>query len=278
MRGELRKCYLTWIRTALNLSARSPSVSTFGEVGWIGIESGNDLSEMDLLDIQLFRRMLNAPHASLPKQVIMKILRSNPTQSPYMARITDVLHQSNIHWLSLMSPFNRAHKRYAKTQFRAAAFKQWHAKVAASPNHTIIYGNYTELKRHAYHKLPSFRGRTLLTKLRVNDLPLGGAGYNSANPEPCPLCKDDFETRQHFIVMCPNLAQVRVRHQTTLPILLESDNLSETAILQHVLLVGHTDNVAKSAPIVGNLLADLWYERWLQLSAIIDVPYHGYYP
>ena len=278
LRGELRKCYLTWIRTALNLSTRSPSVSTFGEVGWIGIDSGNDLSEMDLLDIQLFRRMLNAPHDSLPQQIITKLLRSDPNLSPYMTRITGLLHQTNIHWVSLLAPINKSHKRYAKTQFRAAAFRQWHANVAASSNHNIVYGSYTELKCHTYHKLPAFRGRTLLTKLRVNDLLLSGAGYNSANPEPCPLCTLDFETRQHFIVTCPNLAQVRVRHHNILPILLEAEILSETAILQHILLVRSSDNVAKSAVNAGNLLADLWYERWLQLSAITVVPYHSYYP
>ena len=61
----------------------------------------------------------------------------------------------------------------------------------------------------------SFRGRTLLTKLRVNDLTLAGAGYNSNSPEYCLLCKTEFETES--ILWFLARAYTRYVHCTILP-------------------------------------------------------------
>ena len=194
LRSTLRKFYLKLARSALNLSPSSPGTSTLGEIGWIGIDRDDDLSFIDLLDLQLFRRILNSPHGSLPRLIAMKLMAANAPETLYMAKIRKILKVTNIHWLQLLSSFNYSPKRFAKKKFFATAFRQWRKKVLSSPSHSAIYGMCTALKCQEYLSLPPFRGRSLLTKLRVNDLKLAGAGYNSAHPEHCGLCKTEFET------------------------------------------------------------------------------------
>ena len=196
-----------------------------------------------------------------------------------MVKIRKILKVTNIHWLQLLSSFNYSPKRFAKKHFFATAFRQWRKKVLSSPNHSAIYGMCTALKCQEYLSLPPFRGRSLLTKLRVNDLKLAGAGYKSAHPEHCGLCKLEFETREHFLVSCPCLQEVRVRHHPNLPVLLEVLDKPPVVIAQQILLVFKVSNLPSYAPLIGNLIADLWYERWIQLCEIDpDTPYSPHYP
>ena len=179
LRVSIRKFYLKLARSILNLSQSSPSTSTFGEIGWIGIDNDGTLSPIDLLDLQLFRRILNAPQGSLPRIIVTKLMSANAPETHYMSKLKMILQSVSISWTQLLASPNYSPKRFAKKKFYVAASRQWQLKVQHSSSHASIYGFCSALKCQEYLSLPPFRGRTLLTKLRVNDLTLAGAGYNS---------------------------------------------------------------------------------------------------
>ena len=103
-------------------------------------------------------------------------------------------------------------------------------------------------------------------------------GYNTNKPELCPLCMAKPETRQHFVVSCPALQNVREIHWHRLPTLRQT-NERETTTFQHLLLYRPSRDIAVYAPSLGHFIADLWHERW-KLRVVKDrtTPYIPRYP
>ena len=79
----------------------------------------------------------------------------------------------------IMDTKNSGAQHYINKQFYKNAEIQWQRRISESKSHSIMFSSYAKLKCQLDLDIPSFRGRTLLTKLRVNDLPLQGAGYNA---------------------------------------------------------------------------------------------------
>ena len=61
--------------------------------------------------------------------------------------------------------------------------------------HSTLLGMKGYLRR-------AFPGRAILTRLRIDDLDLGAAGYRgkSGIKELCSICGEDAETREHFVL------------------------------------------------------------------------------
>ena len=143
----------------------------------------------------------------------------------------------------------------------AAARKEWRDAVKTSTRPRDTYGATETLKMRGYLKI-EFRGQTILTKLRLDDLRLGAAGYKSheAVQTMCALCGKEPETRIHFTVNCPTLHGVRSRHDQTMRL---TRNLGQVETFQTLILArppGATEN-GDRAISVGALLYDLWTER-----------------
>ena len=118
----------------------------------------------------------------------------------------------------------------------------------------------------------NFRGRRVLTKLRLDDLKLGAAGYKSksVHQQLCEMCGKEPETRQHFTVRCLALQHVRDRHMQTMRY---TERLNMTDAFKTLLLArppGATEN-GDRAVAIGALLHDLWEERCRLLDIRMDM-------
>ena len=85
--------------------------------------------------------------------------------------------------------------------------------VRASSRLMCTYEDVAQLETRGYLKA-DFKGRQVLTKLRVDDLNLGAASYNAKleSPPSCLLCGEEPETREHFLLRCRKLEGVRDAH------------------------------------------------------------------
>ena len=112
-----------------------------------------------------------------------------------------------------------------------------------------------------YLDLPCFPGRTLITKLHIDDLALEAASYNADAGGFCLLCGLGPETRFHFVLECPVLEPFRVAFSHLIPALLPGLPLLKR--FQTILLVGHIpfDQLNIRAGNSGALLRALWTRR-----------------
>ena len=259
-------------RSIMNLSQSSSPDSTLGELGWVGSRESTDLGYSDLLDVQMLRRLINSPSDSIPHRVVHQLLMSPEGKlTNYTIKLMSLLSRLDCNLAQLYHTQGRDAKSFVNKRFYKVAERQWQRRIADNKSHSETYPPRSKLQAQPYLDLPTFRGRTLLTKIRVNDLTLNAAGYNTQDPTNCTLCGEGYETRLHFVVSCPALQHIRCNHMTALPSLRGNtyihDN-SELTIYRKVILYYPPRNVAVHAPRVGHLLADLWYERWKLMSEI----------
>ena len=142
-----------------------------------------------------------------------------------------------------------------------AARAEWIQAVQLSDRLRDTYSLTEPLKTRGYLDI-NFRGRRILTKLRLDDLHLGAAGYKSKAvfQHLCEMCRMEPETRQHFTIRCPALDQIRLRHGQTLQL---TRHLNLADAFRTLILArppGATEN-GDRAVAVGALLHDLWEER-----------------
>ena len=112
-----------------------------------------------------------------------------------------------------------------------------------------------------------FKGRQIITKLRVDDLELDAAGFKGCGQmmEKCRLCGDSPETRMHFVVACSALAQVRQRHQQAI---LLAQGLNQADAFKTFILARPREATESShrAELVGAMLFDMWAYRSQRLN------------
>ena len=177
-----------------------------------------DLDYSDLLDVQMLRRLINSPTGSIPHRVVHQLLMSPEGKlTKYTIKLMDLLSRLDCNLAQLYHTQGRDAKSFVNKRFYKVAERQWQRRIAESKSHSEIYPPRSTLRAQPYLDLPTFRGRTLLTKIRVNDLALNAAGYNTQEPTNCTLCGEGYETRLHFVVSCPALQHIRCNHMTALP-------------------------------------------------------------
>lgn len=123
------------------------------------------------------------------------------------------------------------------------------------------YEDVATLETRGYLKA-DFKGRQVLTKLRVDDLNLGAASYNAKlePPPSCSLCGEEPETREHFLLRCQVLKGVRDAHPDVYKLTqgLSSHDAWRTLILARPR--GASEDLER-AKRVGALVHDLWTSR-----------------
>lgn len=136
-------------------------------------------------------------------------------------------------------------KDQVKKKIHEAATKCWNITILNSQHLAPLYPTRTTLQLQPYLTFEPFRGRLLLTKARVNDMPL-----RSTVPR-CPTCQHQCaETTTHYLLHCSALTHIRHAHPFT-------TGLS----LPQLLLTTPTQQTPARAQQHGNFLADLWLAR-----------------
>jgi hypothetical protein len=199
---------------------------------------------------------------SIPRRYWNSLMEADACGLPVPPQVSHAKRRlGDVGWSVAMLTWPNA-KRGLKTAVWRAASSNWAACVQGMPELAPSYAGNMKLEIRPYLKLDNFRGRRLLTKLRIDDLPLTAASYRTEEAPPCPLCNGEEETRPHFLIRCPALRTVRDMHSSALPWLDSECDLPERECIRRLLLVG-IDQAAltRVARQTGNYCADLWIRR-----------------
>ena len=102
----------------------------------------------------------------------------------------------------------------------------------------------------------------MLTRLRLDDLDLGGASYRgrAEAKQPCAMCDEEAETREHFALRCRSLAGARTSNSQVMSWVQNPPQQSDFDVLLLASPRGAEDDIEK-AVLVGKLFHDLWTLR-----------------
>ena len=246
---KLDTFFLSVLRAVLSVSRTASSDGVIGELGtipdnWRGL----------LRALTTFSRMLATPASSFVSQFIQGAINAAP-DCPFIRLI---LRTCTCLGLALTQrSTSRRWREKAKAKVRAQAAREWADRVVLQPNLLLAYGPQPVFMLRPYLKGAAFRGRQLLTKLRINDLNLKATSYTSDASVICPLCGTAPETRTHFVLHCPSLANTRRAYAALIAPL--RDRSASDALNMRIICQSTPGDAP--AHVVGNFLADLWFTR-----------------
>ena len=200
--------------------------------------------------------MLKAPHGSLPRR-FAEVARRGEEKLGIFRLVDDILNEQKAGFD--ISAFNS--KKNIKKWVREQASREWLLGARASSSLGATYQDELALEPRGYLNF-EFKGRQVLTKLRINDLDLGAAGFRakSGPPSNCQMCGVEPETRQHFLLSCKSLEEVRSLHPDALELTRGHSKPNKWRVLILAWPKGATED-ERRARKVGALAHDLWTAR-----------------
>ena len=146
------------------------------------------------------------------------------------------------------------------------AFQEWKTKVDESAVLSRTYCLSTSLGMKGYLR-SAFPGRAILTRLRIDDLDLGAAGFRGKSEikEHCSICGEEAETREHFVLRCRTLSAARDANRKAMDLTLRLPQAPAFDVLILATPRGAEDDIS-TAIIVGKLFHDLWTLRAKRLG------------
>ena len=149
-------------RTILNTSSRAPSLGILGETGWI-----DDESRVNIVRLRLLGSLYRANPESITG-MFFKDEWGTSRASPLLSFLFTLVKS-----LSLNLKLAKSKKTWSKASSNAvvARFtKKWLIDLASSPALQFYSMHRSNLSLPFYCTLPSFEGRALITRARINDL------------------------------------------------------------------------------------------------------------
>jgi len=191
---KLEAFQMNTLREILGVSKYSAKQGVLGELGEL-----RDVWRERMRQLLVAKQMLSAPKGSLlwalanegqnasPKLGIFKLVESFLTEVGNDKRTVEDFKS----------------KQEIKSWIHSSATKEWKTKVEASDRLQRTYALESKLTLRGYLKT-TFPGQQILTKIRIDDLDLEGAGIRKAggNAGPCQLCGEQEETGEHFLITC----------------------------------------------------------------------------
>jgi hypothetical protein len=240
------------LREILNLSQSVPRDGLLGETGdipdhWRHIRK----------QVAITHQLLSAPPLSIPRTVAEAAYDSKTgVVGRAIKALLDI--KADPHLLK-----DEKAKPALKQAIMLAAQREWRTRVASNRR---IAATYTHTRTLTFRKYLSeaYKGRTILLKLRLDDLPLGAASYkltsSTTHTTRCAACGQAPETRLHFALNCKALSNSRCNHPELLQIigLLPQEQAFETILLARPRSAA--DNLTR-AKLVAAYLYELWHHR-----------------
>lgn len=251
IKAKLEKFHFKTLREVLGVSSKAPKLGVTGELGEL-----TDIWRERQKQLLVAKQMLRAPHGSLPQRMA-DVARQGEAKLGIFRLAAEILNDQqagiDISW------FNS--KRSIKKWVREWASKEWLQRAQASPSLGATYQDETSLETRGYLNY-DFKGRQVLTKLRINDLDLGAAGFRgkAGSPPCCQLCGVEPETREHFLLRCRSLEEVRSLHPDALELTRGHSKPNEWRVLILAWPKGATEDEGRARK-VGALAHDLWTAR-----------------
>ena len=260
---KLETFQMSLLREVLGLSASARKDGVLGETGELP-----DVWRERKKQLLVAFQMIHAPEGSLPARIAKAAISACPRRG---------LFATVELWLANLDTKGRTildfkSKGDIKQWIWTQASDEWKHRVKESTSLRGTYNCNDTLRCRGY-LAEDFKGRQLLTKLRVDDLDLDAAGYKRAAAEKvnkqsgtttllstCRLCGVAPETRHHFVVQCRALDETRARHPGAQRLVV--DLSPQVAFCTIILARPHkADDDITTARLVGALLHDLWITR-----------------
>ena len=234
------------LRQVLDSSKSTPRDALFGETGDIP-----DFWRERRKALNMCHLLLSTPPQSIPGKLALVTREAK----------VGLMQRGSLLLTELGLPPDTILRQDAKVSIKrsvlATVTTEWRLRIQQQHRLTLTYppGTQSCLRGYLQH---DFKGRRVLSRLRMNDLALGAAGYNLFGPPTlCKLCGKEPETRVHFTLTCQSLNLARCRHPLPSPLLTLNEQF------QHVILArpqGATESPTL-ATRMGALVFDLWRER-----------------
>jgi hypothetical protein len=201
------------------------------------------------------RQMLGAPTGGLMERIARQANNASPKLGIFRVGST-FLEEAKAPPLEKFRS-----KGDIKRWIHTMASQEWKAMVGKSSVLSRTYYHSTSLGMKGYLRR-AFPGRAILTRLRIDDLDLGAAGYRGKSEikELCSICGDEAETREHFVLRCRPLNAARDANMKAMDLSLRPPQASAFDVLILATPRGAEDDI-NTATIVGKLLHDLWTLR-----------------
>ena len=243
------------LRQVLDSSKSTPRDALLGETGDIP-----DFWRERRKALNMCHLLLSTPPDSIPGRLALSTRDAK----------TGLMHRGSLLLSELGLPADTFLLQNAKLSIKRAVLgavtNEWHLRVQQQRRLTLTYPPGTHYGLRGYLQR-DFPGRRVLSRLRMDDLALGSAGYNLYGPQAlCSLCNREPETRQHFVLTCQALAAVRARHPLAVP----NQTLTLDEQFQRVILalpIGATESPS-IATRMGALVFELWRARLSLLNQI----------
>ena len=255
IRDRLALLQAKTLRQVLDSTKSCPRDALFGETGDIP-----DFWRERRKILNMCHLLLSTPPDSIPGRLALSTLEAK----------IGLMHRGSLLLSELGLPSDTFLRQNAKTLIKQAVLSavtvEWRLKIQQQHRLALTYPPDTQYGLRGYLR-QDFQGRRVLSRLRMDDLALGSAGFNRYGPPAlCKLCNREPETRQHFVLSCQALAYVRARHPLAIP----SPTLRLDDRFQQVILArpsGASESLS-TATLMGALLFDLWRTRLSLLNQI----------
>jgi hypothetical protein len=242
-------------REILEVSNSAPIAGLLGELGWMSTNFHDDT-----LAISFLRRLLAPKPHTLPRKLVAAMINTAQTSTgpipSFMSQALNLIQLAGTDPCSIQSWYARTIAFISQQ-----ADNYWLTSLMTLGDLKSSYPVNPRLQMQFYLKIDSFPGRRLITKVRINDLPLHRNRSQSTNPI-CPCCSTHCaETMQHFLLHCPSLTCIRRRHRH-IPAVDPLSTLSNAERLAAIRLVNppHNNDIMY-IHAVGAFLKDIWQKR-----------------
>jgi hypothetical protein len=254
-------------RDILGVTKTSTRLGTIAELGWLPESHREDLNFL------LFAaRLLKNPTLLVFMNKLHEHQSSLPSTSSkfFFHKLDNLLHKYNITFTALTK---NNYKLTVKKACRNHWKNEWQKTIKSSKSLPIAFDLPSPYTMQFYCTIQPFIGRTLITKLRLNNLPLNGAEYNTGECEVCKTGKQ--ETRYHFVLECSEYEFIRSNYPQIQRII---DNSMPNSVdkLSKILLRDNPYNKdEKFIKMVGKYISEIWLNRIRKLG--ITFPSYYYF-
>ena len=241
---------LETLREILGTSKSSRRAGVRGEVGEIP-----DVWRERKRQMLAARQMLRAPEGGLMEKIARQANNATPKLGIFRV-VHSFLEEAKA---PLLEEFRS--KGDIKRWIHTKASQEWKAMVEKSSvlHRTYYHSNSLGMKGYLRRAFP---GRTILTRLRIDDLDLGAASYRGKSllKELCAMCGEEAETREHFVLSCRPLEGARDANRKAMDL---ARGLPLAWAFDVLILARPrgADDDTSAAITVGKLFHDLWTLR-----------------
>lgn len=229
-----------------------------GELGWPSMCDRDELNTA-----RFYLRLAYTNPNNLAHKITHKLIdlhANNPASLPQHVRTAlDICQEFKLDFVN--STLVREKKK-AIQSFTTLAGTRWSNRIGSSHNLKMLWPGKTTLMPPTYITIHPFKGRSLITRLRLGSLQIGPRSKTKASRTKCPACDiKTEETRYHFLLECEATREARISHFSRIHSLHPMNNMTPCQRLRNILLADADQESTTHIHSVGRFIHDAWIAR-----------------